>query len=152
MRYGLWHQARLEQVSENLATGVIETEKTVSFDTTHVEANSHCGNVVPPDAKVEVGKKPKQRKVPRMRKRCGCGKDNWETCTHAWVPTDKGAAVVVKGPTRVFWAHKTRWLPLPKAKSLSTRGSVCTAPRATATRWCHTSNYWSATFPGSSAI
>jgi len=61
----------------------------------------------PPDAKVEACKKPKQRKVPRMRKRCGCGKDNWETCTHAWVPTDQGAAVVVKGPTRVFWAHKT---------------------------------------------
>jgi hypothetical protein len=106
-RYGLWHQARLEQVSENLATGVVETEKTVSFDTTHVEANSHCGNVVPPGAKVEAGKKPKQRKVPRMRKRCNCGKDNWETCGHAWVPTDQGAAVVVKGPTRVFWAHKT---------------------------------------------
>lgn len=29
------------------------------------------------------------------------------TCRHPWVPTDQGAAVVVKGPTRVFWAHKT---------------------------------------------
>ena len=106
-RYGLWHQARLEQVSENLAAGVVAVEKTASFDTTHVEANSHCGNVVPPDAKVQAGKKPKQRKVPRMRKRCGCGKDSWETCPHEWVPTDQGAAVVVKGPTRVFWAHKT---------------------------------------------
>ena len=56
-RYGLWHQARLEQVSENLATGVVKTEESISFDTTHVEANSHCGNVVPPDAKVEAGKK-----------------------------------------------------------------------------------------------
>ena len=42
-----------------------------------------------------------------MRKRCGCGKDSWETCPHPWGPTDQGAAVVVKGPTRVFWAHKT---------------------------------------------
>ena len=106
-RYGLWHLARLQQVSENLATGVVETEASVSFDTTHVEANSHCGNVVPPDTKVQADKKPRQRKVPRMRKRCGCGKDSWETCPHPWVPTDQGAAVVVKGPTRVFWAHKT---------------------------------------------
>ena len=68
-RYGLWHLARLQQVSENLATGVVETEASVSFDTTHVEANSHCGNVVPPDAKVQAGKKPLQRKVPRRRPR-----------------------------------------------------------------------------------
>lgn len=105
-RYGLWHQARLEQVAANLTAGIVETETTISFDTTHVEANSHCGNVVPPDAKVDNGKKPKHRKVPRMRKRCDCGKENWETCIHAWVPTDQGAAVVVKGPTRVYWAHK----------------------------------------------
>jgi len=106
-RYGLWHLARLEQVATNLSTGVVETESTVSFDTTHVEANSHCGNVVPPGAKVEPDKKPKHRKVPRMHKRCDCGKENWETCIHAWVPTDQGAAIVVKGPTRIFWAHKT---------------------------------------------
>ena len=105
-RYGLWHQARLEQVAANLNAGVVETEKTVSFDTTHVEANSHCGNVVPPEAKVEDGTKPKHRKVPRMYKRCDCGQENWETCGHDWVPTDQGAAVVVKGPTRVYWAHK----------------------------------------------
>jgi len=105
-RYGLRHQARLEQVAANLNAGVVETEKTVSFDTTHVEANSHCGNVVPPEAKVEDGTKPKHRKVPRMYKRCDCGQENWETCGHDWVPTDQGAAVVVKGPTRVYWAHK----------------------------------------------
>lgn len=106
-RYGLWYQARLEQVATNLATGVVETEKTISFDTTHVEANSHCGNVVPPDAKLKGDKKPKHRKVPRMHKRCDCGKDNWEACAHGWGPTDQGAAIVVKGPTRIFWAHKT---------------------------------------------
>lgn len=105
-RYGLWHLARKEQVAANLAAGVVETEKTISFDTTHVEANSHCGNVVPPGAKVEDGTKPKHRKVPRMCKHCDCGKENWETCAHPWVPTDQGAAVVVKGPTRIYWAHK----------------------------------------------
>jgi hypothetical protein len=106
-RYALWHEARVEQVAENLSTGVVEAERAVAFDTTHVEANSHCGNVVPKDATVADDEtKPKHRKVPRMHKRCDCGKDSWESCGHAWVPTDQGAAVVVKGPTRVYWAHK----------------------------------------------
>jgi len=105
-RYGLWHHARVEQVGHNIATGVVEVENTVSFDTTHVEAHSHCANVVPADVKVEEGNKPKHRKVPRMRKRCDCGRDGWETCDHPWVPTDQGAAVVVKGPSRIYWAHK----------------------------------------------
>ncbi len=105
-RYGLWQLARMEQVGENLASGVVETEDTVVFDTTHLEANSHCANVVPADAKVEDGKKPKHRKVPRMRKGCDCGEKQWESCEHPWTPTDQGAAVVVKGPTRIYWAHK----------------------------------------------
>jgi len=105
-RYCLWQVARLEQVRENVASGVVEIEDTLAFDTTHIEANSHCGKVVPPDAKVEEGKKPKQRKVPRVRKTCDCGKEQWESCEHPWTPTDDGAAVVVKGPTRVYWAHK----------------------------------------------
>ena len=105
-RYGLWQLARLELVRENVASGVVEIEDTLAFDTTHIEANSHCGKVVPPDAKAEEGKKPKQRKVPRMRKTCDCGKERWDSCGHPWTPTDDGAAVVVKGPTRVYWAHK----------------------------------------------
>lgn len=105
-RYGLWHLARLEKVRANLASGVVEVEDTVSFDTTHLEAYSHCANVLPPDAEIEDGKKPKHRKVPRVQKRCDCGKEHWEGCEHSWFPTDAGAAVVVKGPTRVYWAHK----------------------------------------------
>jgi hypothetical protein len=105
-RYGLWQLARIEQVLENLESGVVEIEDTIAFDTTHVEANSHCGNVVPADAKTQKGKKPKHRKVPRVRKTCDCGKANWEGCEHPWVPTDQGAAIVVKGPTRIYWAHK----------------------------------------------
>ena len=111
-RYGLWYQQRLEQVRHNLEAGVVEMEKSLSFDTSHVEANSHCGNVVPPGTKVEEGKKPKHRKVPRVCKRCDCGEANWPTCIHAWVPTDQGAAVVVKGPTRVYWAHKSSFAAL----------------------------------------
>jgi hypothetical protein len=106
-RYGLWHLARLEQVHQNLESGVVEKEDTLVFDTTHLEANSHCANVVPLDAKVEEGKKPKHRKVPRMRKNCDCGKHKWESCEHPWSPTDQGVAVVVKGPTRIYWAHKS---------------------------------------------
>jgi hypothetical protein len=105
-RYGLWHLARLDQVRDNLASGVVKTEDTATFDTTHIIANSHCANVVPADAKTEVGKKPKHRKVPRVQKSCHCGQNQWESCEHPWTPTDQGAAVVVKGPTRIYWAHK----------------------------------------------
>lgn len=105
-RYGLWQLARLEQVRDNLASGVVEVETTLVFDTTHLEAHSHCANVVPPGGEVEAGKAPKHRKVPRMRKRCSCGQAHWETCEHPWTPTDSGVAVVVKGTTRVYWAHK----------------------------------------------
>ncbi len=106
-RYGLWHLARVQQVRENLASGVVKAEETAVFDTTHVEANSHCANVVPANSNRDKdSKKPKHRKVPRMRKRCSCGQDAWERCKHPWVPTDSGAAVVVKGKTRIYWAHK----------------------------------------------
>jgi hypothetical protein len=105
-RYGLWQLARVGQVQHNLECGVVEKEDTLSFDTTHLIANSHCDNVVPLDAKVKEGEKPKHRKVPNMCKSCACGKDNWENCEHLWSPTDSGAAVVVKGTTRIYWAHK----------------------------------------------
>ncbi len=105
-RYGLWHGARIDQVRENLESGVVEIEDTMAFDTTHIDANSHCGNVVPADTKVDEDTKPKHRKVPRMRKTCECGKPQWETCEHPWTATDQGAAVVVKGPTRIHWAQK----------------------------------------------
>lgn len=105
-RYGLWQLARVEQVRENLVSGAVEVEDTLSFDTTHIVANSHCANVVPPGTDADNGKKPKHRKVPRMRKSCDCGRDNWEGCDHCWTPTDPGAAVVVKGHTRIYWAHK----------------------------------------------
>ena len=112
-RYGLWHHARLLQVQHNLSTGVVPTEDTLVFDTTHVMANSHCANVVaqeqrqePPQDQNEQKQKVKHRKVPRVCKACDCGKAQWETCPHPWSPTDQGAAVVVKGPTRIYWAHK----------------------------------------------
>lgn len=109
-RYGLWHLARIEQVRENIASGALKVEDTVCFDTTHIEANSHCANVVPPEAQAKAekdGSKPQHRKVPRVLKECDCGHDHWETCEHPWSPTDQGAAVVVKGPTRIYWAHKS---------------------------------------------
>jgi hypothetical protein len=105
-RYGLWHLARIEQVRHHLDHEVVDKEDTLSFDTTHLIANSHCANVVPLDAKVNDGEKPKHRKVPRVCKSCACGKDHWERCEHPWSPTDPGAAVVVKGSTRIYWAHK----------------------------------------------
>ena len=103
-RYGLWHEARLDQVRANVRSGAVVVEDTVAFDTTHIEAASGCGSA----SLTSRGKdgRPKERKVPRLRKRCSCGKDAWQGCPHPWSPTDPGAAVVVKGPTRIFWAHK----------------------------------------------
>jgi hypothetical protein len=129
-RYGLWQLARVELVHDNLARGVVPVEDTLALDTTHVLANSHCANVEPaPTTPPEQSSprrtgpaggrddrtatsaqskqtKPKHRKVPRMRKWCGCGRRHWEHCEHPWSPTDHGAAVVVKGGTRIYWAHK----------------------------------------------
>ncbi len=108
-RYGLWSLARISRVRDNMISGVVEVEPTLCFDTSHVEANSHCANVVPPEAQAKAeqeGGKPKHRKVGNVRKTCNCGHEQWETCEHPWIPTDQGAAVVVKGPTRIYWAHK----------------------------------------------
>lgn len=105
-RYGLWNASCLRQIQENFDTGVIEAESNLALDTTHIEANSHCANVIPMDAASEEGKEPKQRKVPNVRKDCSCGKEQWEACEHPWRPTDEGAAVVVKSPSRIYWAHK----------------------------------------------
>jgi len=104
-RYGLWHQLRLAQVASNLESGAVPVEDTLVFDTTHVEANSGCAGVVL--ALDDAGGKPKERKVCRLRKACDCGGAAWETCEHGWQVTDAGAAVVVKGATRMYWAHKT---------------------------------------------
>ena len=91
-RYGLWHLARVEQVRENLVSGAVEVEDTMSFDTTHIVANSHCGNVVPPGTQTNDGKKPKHRKVPRMRKTCTCGRDNCTQCTDGPLVSEGGRA------------------------------------------------------------
>lgn len=109
-RYGLWHEARLRQVEQNLSDGTVEVEDTLVFDTTHIEAYSHCANVVPPDVKVTDGKKPKHRKVPRVTKTCACGQEHWENCEHSWMATDHGAGIVWKGPSRIYWAHKASFV------------------------------------------
>lgn len=108
-RYGLWHRVAQLQVRHNIEHGVLECEDTAAFDTTHHESNSHCDNIEPDNAKQQrdAGKKVKHKKVERVCKHCDCGKENWPLCPHPWRSTDQGAAVVVKGPTRVYWAHKS---------------------------------------------
>ncbi len=105
-RYGLWQLVRLEQVQHNLNTGVVKIEDGIAADTTHIEANSHCDNVRPQNDNGPDETQKKHRKVNRMRKHCQCGRERWESCEHPWTPTDTGAAVVVKGRTRIYWAHK----------------------------------------------
>ena len=103
-RYGLWHHEQLKQVRANIASGAVELDEVLSFDTAHIEAASGCKSVRPEPT--EDDPKPKSRKVGRLCKRCTCGKAAWEHCPHPWEQTDPGAAVVVKGPTRNHWAHK----------------------------------------------
>jgi hypothetical protein len=108
-RYGLWHRLAQMQVLRNIEHGVLECEDTAVFDTTHHEANSHCDNLESDNAQQlrDAGKKVKLKKVERVCKHCDCGKENWPLCPHPCRSTDQGAAVVVKGPTRVYWAHKS---------------------------------------------
>jgi hypothetical protein len=103
-RYGFWHELQLRQVRANIASGAVVLDEVLSFDTTHIVAASGCCSVKPePTEKVP---EPKSRKVGRLQKLCDCGKDAWDACHHPWEQTDPGAAVVVKGPTRKYWAHK----------------------------------------------
>jgi len=104
-RYGLWQLARLDQVQANIESGVVEVEDTLAFDTSHMEAHSGCATAELPPKDGNDGKS-EQRKIPRITKHCSCGKERWDTCEHPWDVTDPGAAVVVKGPTRIYWAHK----------------------------------------------
>ena len=114
--YGLWHMFSRQTVRENLVSGVLKPEPMVAFDTTHLQANSHCGHVLPADITPEPGQKKKHRKVARLRKICRCGKKQWDQCPHPWVATDPGAAIVVKGPTRIHWAHKASVVTLAQSE------------------------------------
>ena len=114
--YGLWNMLSQQLVRENFASGVVQIEQAVAFDTTHVTANSHCGHVVPEQIEPEPGQKAKHRKVPRLRKTCHCGKQQWSSCPHPWVATDQGAAIVVKGATRIYWAHKASVVTLANSE------------------------------------
>lgn len=102
-RYGLWHAAQLEQVTANIRSGAVELDGVVSFDTTHLEANSGCRSVAPDN---DDGSRATRRKVSRLRKWCDCGKDAWRACPHPWWQTDPGAGVVWKSRSRIYWAHK----------------------------------------------
>lgn len=126
---GLWGQLKASVVSENLASGRVAVEKDLVVDTTHYPAVS--GFVVrevaeprpttvvtpPPDGQPasksndaaptrRKRRKKERRAVPRVGKRCGCADKT--RCTHAYVPTDDGAGVVVKGggTKKSVWAHK----------------------------------------------
>ena len=99
---GLWAAMRLDRVRHNLETGVVPLGKMLAFDTAHTDAYSTCDRI---EAEVAPGQT-ERRNIPRLHKRCGCPVSERETCPHPWESTDRGAAVVVKGPTRIHWAHK----------------------------------------------
>ncbi len=99
---GLWTAMNLDKVRHNIETGVVPLGKMLAFDTAHADAHSSCDRI---EVEVAPGKK-ERRNIPKLHKRCSCPASERETCPHPWEPTDRGAAVVVKGPTRIHWAHK----------------------------------------------
>jgi len=100
--YGLWRSGCVETVTDNLRSGVVAVEAGVSFDTAHVVARSGSVGVKVRDNKGKITIK----RICRLTKPCACGKARWPLCPHPWCRTDDGAAVVVKGPTKKYWAHK----------------------------------------------
>jgi hypothetical protein len=126
---GLWSEARIAVVRDNLATGKIKVEATVVHDATHFKAysqmrvvevsqqaepqddpmaadNAGDTSMASADAAVEVAptEKPVKKSHPETTKECRC--EDRDQCGHPWVSADQGAGTVVKSSGKKYWAHK----------------------------------------------
>ncbi|HDP99249.1 MAG TPA: hypothetical protein ENN22_08720 [bacterium] len=107
--YGIWDKMKWKIVSQNLTDGTVEIEPDLTFDPSHVEANSSF-TVAQTDT--DSGKKVKKA-VGKLSKRCGCTDKN--NCPHDWEVTDHGCGVVVKSSSEKYWAHKASFVGFPKS-------------------------------------
>jgi hypothetical protein len=129
---GLWAELALDQVADNLRSGVVRTESTVVHDTTHYHAYSAMKVVEldPTDAqetdgqaadaqakesgskakpkKPKKSRKKKRKSHPRTTKNCRCA--DRQRCDHPWINADEGAGTVVKSTGKMYWAHKASTL------------------------------------------
>jgi hypothetical protein len=140
---GLWSEAKIHQVRQNLQTGRIQTESTLVHDTTHYPAWSSMRTVevplsTPPAAPAEPEattvpivdppaespadtpkKKAKVKKAKKTRRKSHpkttkrCRCEDRQHCPHPWVNADAGAGTVVKSTGKMYWAHKASTLCFP---------------------------------------
>jgi hypothetical protein len=128
---GLWGDASLAQVRENISNERITIEPTIVHDTTHYPAYSEMRSVeipgqtsaadedsqadsAPTSASTEAkaktkgkGKKkqkPRKKSHPKTIKNCRCA--DRDSCGHPWINGDEGVGTVVKSTGKKYWAHK----------------------------------------------
>lgn len=105
---GLWDKIKVEEVRENIRTGVIRKEDELVGDTTHYYAYSVFETVVYKD---ESGKEQKKSQS-RVTKGCRC--EDKQGCNHPWELSDEGAGTIVKSGGKMYWGHKASVLGFPR--------------------------------------
>jgi hypothetical protein len=105
--YGLWEEAKWEQVVKNLEAGVIQKENVLVGDTTHYHAHSGFETVTYNNSK---GKK-KKKSQSKTTKNCRC-KDP-KNCSHPYQLADDGAGTITKAHKKFIWGHKASILGFP---------------------------------------
>ena len=105
---GIWAKIKLEEVKENIKSGVIRKEKELVGDTTHYYAYSGFETVVYKD---ERGKEQKKSQS-RVTKVCRC--EDKQGCGHPWELSDDGAGTIVKSGGKMYWGHKASVLGFPR--------------------------------------
>lgn len=105
---GIWDRIKLQEVADNLRSGVIEMEEELVGDTTHYHAHSSFETIVTQDEKG----KDKKKSQSKLTKPCGC--EDWDACPHDWELRDDGAGTIVKSPRKMVWGHKASVIGFPK--------------------------------------
>ena len=105
---GIWAKIKVEEVKENLKSGVIRKENELVGDTTHYYAYSGFETVVYKDASGKEQKK-SQSKVTK-----GCSCEDKQGCSHSWRLSDDGAGTIVKSGGKMYWGHKASVLGYPR--------------------------------------
>ncbi len=105
---GIWGRIKLEEVRENLRSGVIRRENELVGDTTHYHAYSSFETITYVDEKGKERKKSQSK----LTKSCRC--EDWERCSHPWQQRDEGAGTIVKSNNKMYWGHKASILGYPR--------------------------------------
>lgn len=106
-QYGLWDKCKRQEITDNIANGVIREENTAVGDTFHCHGYSTFETIEYID---ENGKK-RTKTQSKVTKNCRC-KDP-ESCPHEWELTDYGAGTIAKAHHRFIWGHKASIIGLP---------------------------------------